>query len=80
MIQFVHMWQTILQPGLNFKMPNLHLTLFDIHPAAVARVMLVFALIRKSMSAPDDTRRLEVEATLFYLWMSVHIPSYCADM
>ncbi|PPR04334.1 hypothetical protein CVT24_013372, partial [Panaeolus cyanescens] len=83
MIHFADMWKTLSEFDLKraaFQFPKLHLTLFDIHPAAVARVMLIFALIRKGMGASDETNRLEMEATTFYIWNALHIPAYCADI
>ncbi|KAF6758074.1 hypothetical protein DFP72DRAFT_889855 [Ephemerocybe angulata] len=60
------------------KTPTMHLTLVDIHPATLARVMLVFALIRKLLRIPrSDERRLDYETTIFYMYTTILMPDYC---
>lgn len=59
----------------------MHLTLVDIHPAPLARVMLIFALMRKIIGIPrSDGRRFEYETTIFYLYTTILMPEYCQNM
>lgn len=63
------------------KVPTMHLTLVDIHPAPLARVMLVFALMWKIIRMPrSDDRRFEYETTIFYLYTTILMPDYCQFM
>ncbi|PPR04335.1 hypothetical protein CVT24_013373 [Panaeolus cyanescens] len=86
MIHFADMRKTFAKNSFeewakrDFVYPKLHLTLFDIHPAAIARLMLTFALIRKSGSNQNPTEKLEIEATCFYIYSGLHIPSYCVNV
>lgn len=56
------------------------MTLLDIHPASLSRVMLILALIRKSMTIRSVTAKLELEATAFYIWSTFLMPDYCAKL
>ncbi|KAF8962201.1 hypothetical protein BDZ97DRAFT_1130396 [Flammula alnicola] len=61
---------------------DLHMTLVDIHPATLARTLIVLALVLRII----ETRRneglqsqleLELHTTLFYVYMSLVMPEYC---
>ena len=60
--------------------PRLHLTLLEIHPATVARTLVIFKLIELISLAENPMEELELETTLFYLYVSLAIPGYCEDM
>ncbi|KAJ3509545.1 hypothetical protein NLJ89_g5165 [Agrocybe chaxingu] len=47
---------------------NVHFTLVDIHPAMLARTVVMFGLFR---------RRVELYATLFFVQTSILVPEYC---
>lgn len=57
----------------------MHLTLFDIYPATLARVMLMFALMRRARQCDGDLRS-EIEASVFYLSTTMLMPGYCHEM
>jgi len=60
--------------------PQLHLTLVEIHPATLARTLLIFELIERISLAVNPMKELELETTLFYLYVSLAMPGYCEDM
>ena len=60
--------------------PRLHLTLLEIHPATVARTLLIFELIELISLTENPLEELELETTLFYLYVSLAMPGYCEDM
>lgn len=60
--------------------PRLHLTLVEIHPATLARTLLIFKLIERISLAENPVKELELETTLSYLYVSLAIPGYCEDM
>jgi hypothetical protein len=59
---------------------RLHLTLVEIHPATLARTLLIFELIERISLAENPMNELELETTLFYLYVSLAMPDYCEDM
>jgi hypothetical protein len=60
--------------------PRLHLTLVEIHPATLARTLLIFELLDRISLAENPVKELELETTLFYLYVSLAMPGYCEDM
>jgi hypothetical protein len=62
------------------NIPRLHLTLVEIHPATLARTLLIFELIERISLAENPMKELELETTLFYLYVSLAMPGYCEDM
>ncbi|KAF8970584.1 hypothetical protein BDZ97DRAFT_1753793 [Flammula alnicola] len=59
---------------------TVHMTLVDVHPASLARIIIVLALLRQILEvrlSEDKTRRLELYTSLFYLYTSMLMPSYC---
>ncbi|KAF9040856.1 hypothetical protein BJ165DRAFT_1613427 [Panaeolus papilionaceus] len=81
LINWGSMWKRLSSRHiLAFRFPDLHLTLLDIHPATLSRVMLIFALIRKSMTPLSATAKIELETTAFYLWSTILMPDYCAKV
>ena len=59
---------------------RLHLTLVEIHPATLAWTLLIFELIERISLAENPVKELELETTLFYLYVSLAMPGYCEDM
>lgn len=78
---FGWIWKALFDAGLpRSRLPKLHITLVDIHPAAVARLMVVFALLQKSIQPGlSETDRLELEAIIFFTWGSYLIPDFCTS-
>ena len=69
-----------LRPTNAFKV---HLTLIDIHPASLARVIVVMSLIRQILHtrlSKDKTRAQELYTTLFYVYNAYLMPDYCHQM
>jgi hypothetical protein len=62
------------------KLPKLHMTLLDIHPAALTRVMLVLTLIRKAAAYPHVNQRVETYAAAFYVWSTILMPRWASTM
>ncbi|KDR74925.1 hypothetical protein GALMADRAFT_269119 [Galerina marginata CBS 339.88] len=56
---------------------KVHMLLVDIHPAALARVVLIFELLWQILLSENSIERLELKATLFFLYLSVVMPEYC---
>ncbi|KAF8968714.1 hypothetical protein BDZ97DRAFT_2056141 [Flammula alnicola] len=62
---------------------TVHMTLMDVHPASLARIIIVLALLRQILEArlsKDNARRLELYTTLFYLYTSMLMPNYCRQI
>ncbi|KAJ3509541.1 hypothetical protein NLJ89_g5174 [Agrocybe chaxingu] len=59
---------------------SVHLTVVDIHPASIARNLIMFTLldeISRNRPKKDSARVVELYATLFYLSTSIILPDYC---
>ncbi|RPD61780.1 hypothetical protein L226DRAFT_506692 [Lentinus tigrinus ALCF2SS1-7] len=54
-----------------------HLTLLDIHAATIARDLTMFLLLDQLNHTKNATARLEIKATLMYIFCGVAMPSYC---
>ncbi|TFK18604.1 hypothetical protein FA15DRAFT_760548 [Coprinopsis marcescibilis] len=77
MIHFLDLWKKLARVTWSRKtLPKLHMTLVDIHPAALARAMMIFALMRKGAQAAN-TAKLEIESTIFYTFSCILMPGYC---
>lgn len=61
----------------NFKV---HFTLMDIHPAPLARILVIFSILDQIRLSKDSSKRVELHAALFYLYTSVLMPDYCHQM
>ena len=81
-----HVFATLIDFAAKFgtenasDIPRLHLTLVEIHPATLARTLLIFELIERISLAENPVKELELETTLFYLYVSLAMPRYCEDM
>lgn len=56
-----------------------HMTLIDIQPASVARVIMVLSLLHQIAEAQlhkDTDKRLLLYTTLFYLYSALLMPDY----
>lgn len=76
LIHLAHM-STRGNKNANFKV---HLTLMDIHPAPLARILVIFSLLDQIRLSKDSSKRVELHAALFYLYTSVLMPDYCHQM
>ncbi|KAH8102117.1 hypothetical protein BXZ70DRAFT_930357 [Cristinia sonorae] len=57
-----------------------HITMLDIHPAMLARDMIILSLARQlGDEGLEPTDRLEIKAACVYLWNGIALPSYCAE-
>lgn len=57
-----------------------HFTLIDLHPTALSRDLCVFLLLDQLAETKyNDAEELEIFSTLFYIYIGVIIPSYCAS-
>ncbi|KAJ6568362.1 hypothetical protein DFH09DRAFT_1155208 [Mycena vulgaris] len=56
-----------------------HITLLDIHPAALARDLCILLLLEQLVDTPTEssTTRAEILATMFYTFAGVVMPEYC---
>lgn len=62
---------------------SVHMTLIDIHPATLARVIVIFALLQQILVARtknEKSKVVELHATLFYLYISTVMPDYCCQL
>ncbi|KAF5319697.1 hypothetical protein D9619_008661 [Psilocybe cf. subviscida] len=61
----------------------IHLTLVDVHPAPLARTLVVFALLQKILTAKangDEGQYILLHATLFYMYNWHFMPDYFRDI
>ncbi|EPQ55702.1 hypothetical protein GLOTRDRAFT_128915 [Gloeophyllum trabeum ATCC 11539] len=60
---------------------RIHLTLLDIHPAVLARGLLILSLPHKlTDEGLHKTERLEIRATVFHAFCGYVMPGPCHDM
>ncbi|KII91875.1 hypothetical protein PLICRDRAFT_157310 [Plicaturopsis crispa FD-325 SS-3] len=71
-------WKTLNKSKRNkFK---LHMTLLDIHPAALVRDLCIMMLIDALIEGKQDAvSQVEIKATIFYTYLGVVLPSYCHE-
>ena len=62
------------------KIPKIHMTLVDIHPVSLARVLMVLDLLRQLSESRDTPDRLELEAALSFLYVSIVVPDYSHEL
>ncbi|KAJ7261852.1 hypothetical protein C8J57DRAFT_1335538 [Mycena rebaudengoi] len=60
---------------------RVHITLLDLHPAALTRDICMLLLLEQLMNTPaeDAAVRAEILSTMFYTFVGVVMPSYCHD-
>ncbi|KAJ7498066.1 hypothetical protein B0H11DRAFT_1998531 [Mycena galericulata] len=56
-----------------------HITLLDLHPAALARDLCILLLLDQMMGTPAESsaERVEILSTMFYTFAGVVMPGYC---
>lgn len=87
---FRHVYTTLIDLHLHHTSQKLskekkdalfvHITMNDVHPAMLARDMILLMLASQLGDEglePEDL--LELKATLVYFWNGLAMPSYCAD-
>ncbi|KII94960.1 hypothetical protein PLICRDRAFT_33788 [Plicaturopsis crispa FD-325 SS-3] len=62
-----------------FQMLKVHLTLVDVQPAALARDILILQLLSDLAHVEDAAARVEIKATIFYVFCAIVMPGYCHD-
>ncbi|KDR74058.1 hypothetical protein GALMADRAFT_599483 [Galerina marginata CBS 339.88] len=60
--------------------PSVHFTLVDIHPVPLARLLVIFQLLRMISLVENPLEEMELQTTLSYLYISIVIPDYCNQM
>jgi hypothetical protein len=58
---------------------SLHLTLLDIHPVTIAKLLLIFHLLDEIDNASTEDDKLELLATLTFMYMSMIMPDYAVQ-
>ncbi|KAI0357689.1 hypothetical protein OH77DRAFT_1502792 [Trametes cingulata] len=56
-----------------------HLTMLDIHDATIARDLCMLILLDQLITTTDAATRIEIKATLMYMFLAAVMPSYCYD-
>ena len=56
-----------------------HMTMLDIHEAALARDLCILLLLHQLNSTDDASSRTEILATLTYSFCGVVMPPYCDE-
>lgn len=68
------------------EVKSLHMTLVDVHPASLARVVVILSLLQQILDLNrqnrDESTKKEVElyATIFFVYTSMVMPDYCCEM
>ncbi|KAF9529061.1 hypothetical protein CPB83DRAFT_853145 [Crepidotus variabilis] len=87
-----HVFATIIHVADFFKEKNsdqlvkgmtAHFTLVDVHPAALARVVIIFALLQQIGQIRDSSHShstIELLATAFYIHTAVIMPEVCRQI
>lgn len=63
--------------------PKIHFTLIDIHPAAVARIIVVLALLEEILRAKkegDTDKVVLLHTTINYVYNTSLMPEYCQKL
>ncbi|KDR74060.1 hypothetical protein GALMADRAFT_269552 [Galerina marginata CBS 339.88] len=81
----IHLADMANEFGLDERLDLLtvHMTLMDIHPATLARVIVILAILHQILQtrlSNDKIKRVELHATLFYLYTSMLMPEYCRQI
>ncbi|EFI28567.1 hypothetical protein CC1G_13594 [Coprinopsis cinerea okayama7 len=74
-----HVFGTVLHAANSGWNNKWHMTLIEIHPATVARNVLVFELFTEIQGARTEEEKDELFASLVYLYTSMAIPDYCVQ-
>ncbi|THH27274.1 hypothetical protein EUX98_g6912 [Antrodiella citrinella] len=83
-----HVYTTIVDLHASYKKLSkerkdamfLHITMLDLHPAMLARDMVILMLASQlGDDGIEEEDRLEIQAAAVYLWNGVALPSYCAE-
>ncbi|KAG2023880.1 hypothetical protein CC2G_001486 [Coprinopsis cinerea AmutBmut pab1-1] len=74
-----HVFGTVLHAANSGWNNKWHMTLIEIHPATVARNVLVFELFSEIQGARTEEEKDELFASLVYLYTSMAIPDYCVQ-
>ncbi|TFK84364.1 hypothetical protein K466DRAFT_527460 [Polyporus arcularius HHB13444] len=69
-------WKLSKAKQLQFKA---HLTLLDIHDATLARDLCLFMLLHELATTKDATAKVEIKATLMYMFCGAAMPPYCYE-
>ncbi|KAI0719795.1 hypothetical protein C8T65DRAFT_603249 [Cerioporus squamosus] len=69
-------WKLTKAKQLQFKV---HLTLLDIHDATLARDLCMFMLLHELATTTDATAKVEIKATLMYMFCGAVMPPYCYE-
>ncbi|TCD61538.1 hypothetical protein EIP91_008282 [Steccherinum ochraceum] len=73
-----HQWKKLPQEKKDATF--VHITMNDIHPAMLARDIVIMSLASQiSDEGLEPIDRLEIKAAVVYLWNGVAMPSYCAE-
>jgi hypothetical protein len=56
----------------------MHLTLLDIHPSVIAKLLIIFELMKEAQNAKGNDEA-EIYMTLASLYRSMIMPKYCAQ-
>lgn len=81
----VHLSDKVDKAGA-LRSTNAHevrMTLMDVHPASLARVIVVISLIQQILHtrlSKDTARSTELFTTLFYVYAAHLMPDYCRQM
>ncbi|KAH6889591.1 hypothetical protein BKA70DRAFT_1329293 [Coprinopsis sp. MPI-PUGE-AT-0042] len=74
-----HAFATLIHAAREDITENLHLTLLDIHPVPIAKLLLIFYLLNEIDNASSEDDKLELMATLTFLYMSMLMPHYAVQ-
>lgn len=67
------------------EVQNLHITMVDVHPASLARVLVILSLLQQIVDLDRQNRdestekEIELYATIFFIYTSMVMPDYCCQ-
>ncbi|KAG2023894.1 hypothetical protein CC2G_001500 [Coprinopsis cinerea AmutBmut pab1-1] len=74
-----HVFGTILHAANLGWTNQWHMTLVEIHPATVAKTLVIFELLWMIGQATNEEEKDEIFATLIFMYTTFLLPDYCVD-
>jgi hypothetical protein len=72
-----HGFATLIDFGQSLCSKRFHLTLIDIHPSSIARILLILQLLQNIRSTKDANEKMELYATVTFIYVALVMPPYC---
>ncbi|KAH6889593.1 hypothetical protein BKA70DRAFT_1329295 [Coprinopsis sp. MPI-PUGE-AT-0042] len=72
-----HVFATVIHAASQPFANHVHMTLVDIHPVQLAKIILIVYLLLEIEKSGREEERTEIYAAISYIYKNILIPSYC---